>query len=67
VLWIITADEDLKKQYHQAYTGWCDNHRHGQLFQAIRYVRNKVAHESEARDYEYRDVWTDRWSDRWGR
>jgi hypothetical protein len=66
VFWIIAADEGLQKQYGPTYTWWRDKHRHGQLLQAIRYVRNRVAHESEAWDYEYRDVWTDRWFDRWG-
>ena len=66
VFWIIAADEGLRKQYGQPYTGWRDKHQHGHLFPAIRYARNKVAHESEAWDYEDRDVYTDRYTDRYG-
>jgi hypothetical protein len=51
VFWIIAADEGLNKQYRQSYTRWRDKHQHGYLFPAIRYARNKVAHESEAWDY----------------
>lgn len=66
VFWIVAADEGLKKQYGQTYTRWRDNHQHGHLFPAIRYARNKVAHESEAWDYEDSDVVTDRYTDRYG-
>jgi hypothetical protein len=66
VFWIVAADEGLRKQYGQPYTSWRDNHRHGHLFPGIRYARNKVAHESEAWDYEDRDVYTDRYTDRYG-
>jgi hypothetical protein len=66
VFWIVAADEGLRKQYGQTYTSWRNNHQHGHLFPAIRYVRNKVAHESEAWDYESKDVYTDRYTDRYG-
>jgi hypothetical protein len=65
MFWIVAADEGLRKQYGQAYTGWRDNHQHGHLFPAIRYARNTVAHESEAWDYESRAVWPKRWPARW--
>jgi hypothetical protein len=66
VFWIVAADEGLRKQYDQAYLSWRDTHQHGHLFPAIRYARNTVAHESEAWDYESKDVYTDRYTDRYG-
>ena len=66
MFWIIAADEGLRKQYGQPYSRWRDKHQHGHLFPGLRYARNKVAHESEAWDYEDRDVYTDRYTDRYG-
>jgi hypothetical protein len=66
VFWITAADEGLRKQSGQPYANWRNNHQHRHLFPGIRYARNKVAHESEAWDYEDRDVYTDRYTDRYG-
>jgi hypothetical protein len=66
VFWIVAADEGLRKQYGQSYEDWRRGHQHGYLPFGIRYVRNKVAHESEAWDYEDLDVYTDRYTDRYG-
>ena len=63
VFWIIATDEGLRKQYRQAYTRWRDNHQHGHLFPAIRYARNKVAHESEAWDYGEEAIPLDEYAD----
>jgi len=63
VVWIIAADEGLRKQYRQTYTRWRDNHQHGHLFPAIRYARNKVAHESEAWDYGEEAIPLDEYAD----
>ena len=64
VFWIVAADGVLEKQ--QGYEDWRRHHQHGHLLFGIRYVRNKVAHESEAWDYESKDVYTDRYTDRYG-
>jgi hypothetical protein len=64
VFWIVAADGVLEKQ--QGYEDWRRRHQHGHLLFGIRYVRNKVAHESEAWDYESRDVYTNRYTDRYG-
>jgi hypothetical protein len=66
VFWITAADEGLRKQYGQPYTSWRDKHQHGHLFPAIRYARNKVAHESEAWDYVSRNVFPGRFPSRFG-
>jgi hypothetical protein len=67
VFWIVAADQGLEKQYRGSYTKWRDKHQHGHLFPAIRYARNKVAHESEAWDYVMRDdVPTWRYHDSYG-
>jgi hypothetical protein len=49
VFWIVAADAVLERQ--QAYEDFRRHHQQGHLLFGIRYVRNKVAHESEAWEY----------------
>ena len=61
MFWIVAADSVLEKQ--QGYEGWRRHHQQGHLLFGIRYVRNKVAHESEAWDYGEEPIPMDEYAD----
>lgn len=69
IMWLVAADDGLQRHPTggEVYKTWrAESQDRLQLLRGLRYVRNKVIHESSAWEQSFKDVYTERYYDHYG-